>query len=626
MEIEEKSGFTMTSLVAVLFAMVAFTPALIYLQLTIGSGSLPTTWFVVLLLVEAFKFGGRHITKQEAYVILGLAGGAGAYTGYLWWAWFVQSDVAQLFNFTPADFPSWLIPAGENLSYVWTNRTFFHPSWILPLSVSLLANVLANICALSLGFIGKRIFIETENLPFPMEHVSAQGIITITEGKKDTIKYLFSFATVGFIYGLILYAVPSMIEAWTGRRQVFMPIPWAQFEVEQLPGAVLGIWTDLGAIASAFVLPYNVIISVVIGSYAVWVGGNTLLVTYNLAPVPWWSPGMTLDRILQQSTLYFWAAPLIGIGLAVGVMPILHHPRTIGRAFRSLFSTSASQEGKTQTWRLLAYLPIIGWLGSALVGVSLYAFLAPAFPIWIPAVMIFILPMATTLISGRALGIAGVGVGGLTKLQSIAFLSTGYSNLDAWVVPSLSGADGSVWVSRFKVMQLTGTKIRSYLKLWILLIPLHFVFAIIFTQVFWTLAPMPSSAYPATKIFWPLDAINFSVWVRGRQQGVFNPDWILYGFIVGALIYGVSKIPILPFSALSYPALAVGACSQYPPYATTLLIGLGIRLMLTKLLGEEFWNQNKSIFSAGLLVGEGIAITFGVAMTLILHSIWTMPY
>ena len=66
-----KSGLSQNSILAVLYAIIIFIPALIYLTLmTGGLAGMPVAWFTLILWIELGKISGRHITKQEAMLIL----------------------------------------------------------------------------------------------------------------------------------------------------------------------------------------------------------------------------------------------------------------------------------------------------------------------------------------------------------------------------------------------------------------------------------------------------------------------------------------------------------------------------------------------------------------------------
>jgi len=142
-------------------------------------------------------------------------------------------------------------------------------------------------------------------------------------------------------------------------------------------------------------------------------------------------------------------------------------------------------------------------------------------------------------------------------------------------------------------------------------------------ELFWRIAPIPSGRYPGAVIFWDIDATMRSLWIKGRElPGLFTVDRILYAFVIATALYMV-----LDFLHSPITLVALGAgISTITPYAVTYLIGAIIAKILSWRTGKEWWNKHKMLIAAGLLIGEGLAVTLSVAVALIINSIWTLPY
>jgi hypothetical protein len=67
--------------------------------------------------------------------------------------------------------------------------------------------------------------------------------------------------------------------------------------------------------------------------------------------------------------------------------------------------------------------------------------------------------------------------------------------------------------SKFRVIELTGTKFTSTLKAELFMVPVVFVMSLLYWSYLWKLAPIPSEAYPYAQRMWPLQALNQSVWL-----------------------------------------------------------------------------------------------------------------
>ncbi|MEM2273656.1 MAG: hypothetical protein QXX56_05545, partial [Candidatus Bathyarchaeia archaeon] len=587
----------------------------------VGTGGIPISWFTLILFVELGRFLGYRITKQEATMIFFLSSAELFIPlGMIYRGYFKTSDIAALFGITD-EIPTWYAP--DPATKVYELRTFFHPAWSTPFLIYFSELVAVSLAVWGLGFFARRLFIIEENLPFPLQQVSARALITLTEErKKEDISLLFLTATLSFIYGFMAFAFPFILQAYANIRVTIIPLPWIDLtqSVQHLfPGALLGISTDLGAIAGAFVLPIPTIVGIMIGSFAVYFIGNWLSVAYNLAIEPWWYPGMSTQMALQRSILYFWGAPLMGFGMAGGVVPALM------RLFLRRKKEPSAKKARFWDPTLLKMF-LIPLAGVWALSILWYKLLTPDFPISILLPFVIIIPIILVLIDGRMLGETGLTfAGGQTgNLMRLLYWSSGYQKADIWFVPTPWRAGAAGVLAQLKVCDLTETDIFSFFKMWWIFLPVGIIVGFLFTQLFWWMAPIPSGRYPATEIFWPMSAVNECLWIRGLQRGLFLPEWLFGAFTVGAILAaafelsGASKV--IPFISF------VAGTGTVTPYAVTYGIGLAIRLILCKLLGTKWFEERKQMFSAGIMMGYSIAAIVGIAITLIINSIWVLPY
>jgi len=612
LERHQISGLTWVSLLAGLFSIFVFIPANIYLRLMTGQ-RIEVSMFAMLLFVEMGRLLGKRISRQEAYMISFLAGmGAFAPLDMVYRVYFRNSDVVKGFGFAE-EIPTWWVPPPE--SNVHIARTFFHQDWLVPFALSLLNYpVLVVALAISIAFLLKDLYIDVQKLPFPLQQVTAQQIVTISEGEESALNLLFTVSIFGFIWSFVVYALPNVIRSYTGRLIQFVPIPWYDLtgEIEQFfPGAMFGVLTDLSPVVMAFVLSKNMIISMIIGSFAVWFFGNSLLVKYDLSLQPWWLPGLSSEFIYSRSTLYFWAVPLIGFSLAAGLMPVFRYPR---RFYRALASVSPAGVKGSHIRRLI----LLGITSSTCGGIVIYHLLTD-FPLYIAAPLFVITPLIMTMVNSQMLGETGVNIDVNVPLNLIYYAS-GYSGVEVWFAPTLINVEGTWWLTNFKVAQLTGTSIRDLLKARFLLLPLMFLVGYLFVQLYWYLAPIPSGIYPGARIFWRVEAINLAIWIRGREAGLFNPIWLVASFLAGAAIYFITDVT----GFLSAVGLAAGT-QITPHFATTLMMGFLVRTAISRYKGEEWWRKNYRILAAGLAIGTSFAISVSVAISLIVTSIWILP-
>jgi len=640
-----RSGLTKASVLAILYAIVVFIPALIYLRLMTGTGGIPVAWFTLLLWVELAKLSGRKVTRQEACMILILTGAEMVIPlGHIYNAWYRESPVAHLFHIAPY-VPNWVAPPPE--AKILELRTFFHPAWYWdsvnnmpgPITLSIITTIIWSLLYFGLALWAREIFMEAERLPFPLEQMSAITITTLTGEKRKPLYFLAIAAVVGFAWGFIVYAFPFVMEVVTGRRITIIPVPWYDFSpyIETvMPGAIFGLATDIGPISSGFIFPFPMILGIFIGSYAVWFFGNWILNSnWEVWGLPdtnpdvpgvqsWWEPGMNIHMMWQRSILYFWMSILVGAALAVGLAPIIRRPKVVSRALTMMLKPRAAEKRYTDPisfTKVTLPMIIVGIVG----GVCLFIYLVPDFVAvapWMIPVMI-VMPFITTLIGGRMRGETGVVYTPQGTIEYLLYYASGYPGVDIWFAPNIMTAAGHERLQWFKIAEITETKTSSLIKAYWLLLPLAIIVGYLYVQLFWWLAPIPSGRYPGAAIFWDINATMRSLWIKGRElPGLLALDRMALMLVIGIALY--MALDCL-HSPISFIAIGAGM-SSIPPSVTTWLIGGIIAQIVKRRMGEEWWDEYKMVLAGGLVVGEGLAVTLAVSVSLIIASMWTLPY
>jgi len=620
-----KSGLTPASFLALVYALVVFSPVSIYLQLMGAVGGVSAAWFTLLLWIFIGKIRGKHITKQEAFLIM-ILGGVSAPTGHIFEAWYRTSPQAKLYNIAQ-NIPDWVAPPEE--VEILKLRTFLHPSWIIPISLSLITSILSGLLTWGLGLLTREMYLEWERLPFPLQKIDAELITSVTSVDERPLRFLSLSAVIGLAYGSILYALPFIFQAYLGRQITFIPIPFIDLSrsIQRfLPGASFGISTSLGSIVSGFVLPFPTVIGLFIGSMTIWVFANWLAVVYNLSPLPWWSFGMPLQMVAQRAVQYLWFGPFIGIGLAVALVPLPNMIRKVIRSFRFKSKQEVARLGERFTdpisKKLIFTFIIVGFVGLLVEWFLLVGDFFWYAPWFVPFMIIS--PFLTTIVSSRMIGETGVGGGfPVGTIQQFTYWFSGYPKMDIWFAPTPTNISGTGLLTTFKVAELTETKISSILKASWLLFPISTIIGYFYVQLFWSLAPIPSSRYPGTQIYWPIDATQRSLWMKGLAAVAFNPNSIPVAFLVGSCVYLAFN---LLHSPIPFVAIAAGL-STIPPGPVSMLIGAILGKVLCSIfkLSEEWWNKNKTMIAAGIVLGESVASALGLSIAIIINSIWVLP-
>jgi len=626
-----QSGLSRRSYLALLYAIFVFTPAMMYLSLMAGVGGFAVNWFTLVLIVELMRMAGKYLTKQEAFIIYVLSGAEVIPLSVVFAEYYRNSPIVELFNLPngeplKATIPDWWAPPPG--TGVWEARTLLHPLWTLPIAIRVLSIFAGALGTVALAIMSREIYVEVEDLPFPMQHVQEQTIVTLTERKPERMRTLFACTAFGLFYGLILYAVPILTRVSLGREVQLLPIPWADFTffIERfLPGASIGVATDLSNISVAFILPPVVLLSMVIGSFARFFVGNWLTVAYGLSPIPWWTPGMNIAYILQRSQLYFWVCPIIGISIAAGIMPLIRNPKKFIRALHYVVkpATIPREERKC----LDTFSPIkaifVPYAAFVLIGVSFFLFLAPEFLTGLGILVIplmIVLPITLTLVGGRMVGVTGSTIS-MPGLSYLFYYSTGYTGADVWFVPNLMTTQGTGMLTRLKLAQMVKCTAKSYIYCYFLILPISLLVGFIYVQIFWSMAPIPSASYPGAAIYWPVDAINLSIWIT-RPPGLFKPLWILGAFIITAVLDIVTHFAHLPLSVIGVAA----GFTIVTPVAVTYIIGYVIALLVQKIFGKAWYKENRFLIAGGLVMGQGVSAIIGVALSLLITSVWIKPF
>ncbi|RLE82559.1 MAG: hypothetical protein DRJ51_00965 [Thermoprotei archaeon] len=630
--VEYKSGLTSVSLLAIVYASVIMTPVLMYMYFITGLPD-PARFIPVfvslLLFTEIGRFVGRYITTQEAYIIYFMTEMV-AYEALYWMGlitavYYQEAPYTELFGI--ADKIPWWAAPNVN-SWAVQVRTLFAWEWVVPILVTLLGTIGGILIDIGLSFIFVQLYIEVENLPFPIAPIDAQAIATLTERTPEKMM-AFTFAgVISFVYEFLVYGFPRVTEALIGVSLTAIPYPWidlTEYFAGILPGALMGVATDISTFAVGWLIPWNSVVWILIGSVLFFIVGNSLAL--QLADITgieifkrWkadWTPVARLDWLWQRSVYDLWASPHIGLTLGVGLFSLIISARYIKSAIMSLQRLSAISKEK-------GYLPL-KWVLTmifvgAIIGITIDMWLYPK--LWFVWILCWLfIPFLQGILLGRSYGEVGLGVQipYIREAFMLAFTSPG--EVEPWMVPAKVTTAAGIFTHRIKVALLTRTRPIDYYKAYVLTVPLVILLSLLYLQVFWQMAPMPSAFYPWTAIYWPLMSLNFSLWVS-RSIEIFRPDLILSFTTLMLIASLIARKFNLPFSPIGF---AAGA-ALVPPFAFNYFLGGLIGRLIERRYGKEAWEKYRSVILAGIFCGIGLALAFSVAIAIIFKSIWVTPY
>jgi len=662
-----ESGLTSRTWPVILYGAFILMPANIYLLLVAGQSLLgPISFIALILWVEAARLSRRPLSTAEAFIVYSVSAlAAGQMLFYLYAihpAYFRISEISNstLFSFVdPKDgklktfgeaAPSWWAPPRE----VVLQRSFLHKEWIVPLLVGTASWFFHMLADLSMGVLGRELFIKVEKLPFPFAHPPAEACKALTRDDPEPKKVFTICGLIGTLWGLVVYFPVAL-----GKKIVDYPIPWADFNRSVhsfVRGASLGIATDILAFTGGFIVPFRVVISMLVGAIAIqffgnaWATGGLAEMLQNIglgglvAAMPAlrginpatgehyfarFVEGMGISQVLPNQ-LFVWMSVFIGGMVAAGVLHIFARPKELVSTIKGLIRTShAAQEERT-----IAVLPVlIIFVSSVLGAVILFRILIPEFPWWIIGPFALFWSLLFSLIDIRAIGTTGFRVDPPYVREGL-IIAMRPKNISVWFAPWPVALGSSRWVQNFKTAELVGCTPRSLIVAYLLAYPVGMVANLLFVSIFWAIAPIPSAVYPYAEVILPVWANNLCIWISASLpnaspetqllvQQLFNVKWMAVTFGVFTAVFLLGRA--FKKLELSVIGLAVGMVMPLP-FAVSLFLGGLVAQYVRKRTGREWFQVNRNIIVAGLAVGEGVVIGLFAAIAALKNSLIALPY
>lgn len=644
-----RSGLTLRSAVAVVFASLAILPVSLYLSLVSGFalggatvvGGGAAVYITVILFSELSIMMGSPLRKQEIFIIFimaSIAGGSPVFIEMVYRQYYAKSFITWSFidplsrQPIPELIPEWWAP--PYYTEAAHLRSLLQPAWLIPILLPTIQfGVLAIIQEIALTMICSVLYIETEKLPFPLAHVNADLVTTLTERKEERM-HIFTIATlISMAYAFIQIGIPIVTSGIFNVMMQIIPVPWLDLTTGYLgiekvmPGAAFGISTSIMSFVTGFLLPINVLVFILIGSLSTWVIGNWLALTTWSSYFPdWvneWRPGMNLSLIWQRSLMRVWIYPQLGFILGLSVFLLAARYKYVIRAIKTLSKLRRTSER--------GFFPIsvilLMYFGASGLSVLIFHLFVPDFPIWLAALASIGLTFVNGIVYTRMLGEAATYYAFPYYWQGTVTMMN-YPKIDAFFLqPTIGGGLTPTWVQAIRTAQLTETRPMDFFKAFLIAFAAYTFFSLIYANFFWSMAPIPSSVYPWTLAYWPVRATTESMWYT-RQIGS-RPEIIGYAFILiialGILGQAFTKLTSLPFNVL---ALVTGATSTWiPPMAVSMLIGgLVGNYVLKRYMGERNWNEHRSVIVAGAAAGEGMIVGVLSALVIMTKATWIKPY
>ncbi len=640
-----EEGFDAKSIVGALFVGFVMMPGAIYLGLVAGQslGS-AAEWTTIILFTEVARRSFLTLKRQEIYILFyiassltGMIGGlqlaGGAFAGKIWDQYFVRSPAAEGMGIA-SQIPEWVVPGPTSEAIL--HRTFFHVDWLLPSAILLLGTVLGRMNWFGLGYVLFRITSDYEKLPFPFAAITAQGSTALAEAttKEETWRWrTFSIgAMVGLVFGCFYVGIPTITGAIMTQPLQLLPIPWVDLTrttASVFPAVATGFVTDLGSIGAGFVVPFWAVIGSFVSAIGTFVLNPYL---YRIGILTRWKPEMDTIATQFNNQIDFYFSVGIGISFAVaaiGIASILwqlyvdaKHKERGEKAERSWKPPPG--RGDLPMWLALG-LFIVSTAGY----VILCLVLVPKFP-W-PYVVFFgfILTPLNSYIDARMIGLTGQWVG-IPMVKEAAIIKSGYRGIDIWFAP-IPNFDHGGQAMRFRVLELTGTKITGLIKAELLVWPITIFCSLLFWQFIWRLAPIPSIYYPYAQKMWHLQALQRGLWLtstinpeRSLFYKAWNMDRATWGFVFGVGSYILLARLRLPIMLIYGVVRGLGTL---PHFVFPEMVGALIsQFYFVPRFGARKWKQYATVLMAGYACGMGLIGMGTVAIAMVSKSVSQMPY
>jgi len=606
-------AFTWRVFLALIFGIVVLQPASLFLWAVAGQFlfSSGITWIVALLWVELSRLYRSPLTKQEMFTIFAFQWFIGApsliFFNLIFQSYVRFSDMSLFFGLRDL-IPRWYaLPYG---SEAFIRRTFFHPDWVMPILVAVISLVISNMIGISLGFFTYDIFVRSEKLPFPYQQATAEAIVSMVENREERLKIITATALVGAVYSGLLYLMPLM----TSMKVTVLPIPWADLGPAIqlfLPGSSLGFATDLMTFAVGFLVPIRTIVNMLIGCIAVFVVGNSILLSKGVWTT--WSYGASPMLIYRESFLHFWMTPVIGFALVSAILPLIRYREILARSFRGV----RGRMDWSKIWPLLLFVL------SAFANLILIAILVPHLPFLTLAYLGFAaigLTFLWTMISANSIGLAGPSVN-LPYVYQVIMLGSGSRIPDIWFMPMAVSNAGASWCAYFKLADLCETDRMVVVKACLAVLVLGPITAFIYTGMFWSMAEIPSAVYPWLNQMWPVESMLTLWWPSRGMAGIgLDPQLLAGGASIAAVLFLASRL--IPIDLVG---LTLGI-STLPAFAPTMALGALVGRLIRYIVGGKWWDENRTAVVAGFAIGEGVIGALCASIALISKAIWLLPY
>jgi hypothetical protein len=242
----------------------------------------------------------------------------------------------------------------------------------------------------------------------------------------------------------------------------------------------------------------------------------------------------------------------------------------------------------------------------------------------------FIYTPILSYVSARMEGIIGQSVQ-IPFVREATFILTGYQGAAIWFAPFPAHNYGWQTVY-FRQTELTGTKISSMVKAEAFIFPIAAIATVMFSQFIWSLAPIPSAAFPNAEKWWEVEAFRQGViYSSTLPGGEFGPFYQAFRPLYLFLGLGIALISYAGMSFMGLPVLMVYGVIRGLDQSTPVAI---VPQFLGALLGRyyfakrfgDMWPQYRVVFFAGFNCGVGLVTMLSLGLVFMSKAVFQSTF
>lgn len=654
-------GFRWSSLLGAVFVALLMVPGVIYMGLLAGPINMgpAAQWVTVIMFIEVAKRAHRQLNKSEIFVLFFMAAGAMQlpFSGLLWNQFFIRSEAAVGLGIA-ADLPRWFAPDPVTAPESYGLRTFMHLDWLPVVAMVVFSTFFSRLSDIILGYGLFRLASDIEKLPFPMAPVGAQGIMAMADDMESRINKstqeswrwrIFSLGgAIGLTFGTVYLLLPTLSGALTGQSIQIFPIPFSDFTTttgRYLPAFASGIAWDFTNLLAGMVMPFFGMLGGFIGLTFTLVV-NPILFRFGILN-SWTYGDNTIDTIFKNNVDFYFSFQ-IGIAAAIALVGFWQVYRSISRMKQRKEEqtlvvddiTPPKGRGDIRFWVVIFWHTVVTLIYTGVSAGLLYWHHnfnwrppgnenGPTMVVVVMLILGFVYTPIISYVTARLEGMVGEAVE-IPFIREAGLILSGYRGVAVWTIP-LPIANYGEMTRGYRQCELTGTKFTSIWKARIILYPIILISSIFFMNFIWSLAEVPSGAYPFTQVMWELRARNQCLmWSAtlgeySMFEEAFNVAYLGIGTLFGVFLFGgmwTIGAPIM----LTYGVVR-GLGQSMPHVIIPQFIGALIgRFYLSKKCKNVSWRQIIPVLMAGFACGMGLIAMAGVGATFLNKAVISLPF